>query len=1408
MSDALAQLATKYGGNAAPAPAQGESNALGALAQKYAQPRVETEVPDQRGDPFDFVREMPDGVTPMRRAADLGPSRVEYASKQDVSRRAKVAAYPYDQILANLRGESRRHAQEKLKEAAQLELQARDAAVLNRTLPRELSRHADDFMFSQGRQDRLGTAMRIKGVAGSIDAGEPVISEEARKLISEAMEIAKVAPEPPPSAEGIGQAAGDIATELVNFALLTKAVPVPKGWSPTARMAGKFAGVEGAKEGLEGAVSGALMGGMMGAGGEVGGIVGEGIGGALGAGVQGGSPKDMAVMGLLPVVLRAPGIMRNKLAGRASRQAIQKHALALEAGKRMLPGGGGRETVFHVAERIANKEGPPSRADLPTVKDQRSRAQIASDVRQAMEAQDRLNKRTDELKKKHKNKKTLQRKLENDPVILAELQKLRDWMTKGEGERVADRDTAAKMASEGWLEFESDLKSELGVRAGVVDALEYANKWGRTKPESQPATEPDLSKPAARQPERSSAPPDLGEGIFTSPGEPRMADPGRKPVHEFTPSEAPQYGPDALRIASVGEIGDIAKKGLSVGKQLVRKYFTQHKGLPSYVAREAQKKENYVGKEMKRVAFLAEDVQRETRRIFKGKAPTEAERSLMNAVLQGKRPWSDIKDQKLRDALYELRSHVDAMSQRFIDEGVVDGELAATIEANKEVYLNRAYRVFDDPKWAEKVHPDIRQDAYDYIKNENPSWNDNQIRQAIGELLFQGKAAQAMGPVDYARAAQLGQKDLSIFKPLKDIPKAIRRLWGEYDDPVENYRRSMFKMANMLGNHRALTEVRNAGMGKLFWTKNDPNIDPDAIAVIAKGDYRMLPLAGLRTFPGVEKSIREFNEPADLGWLLRFYLRGNATVKMGKTVLSPAAQVRNFQSNPLILVANGTFNPARVWDGLKMTWTDFWNAGDATGRAKLERMYELGIIGDSASFGEIKEISKDIGKRGAKAFEEMWEGKRRLRKLPQQVYRAMDDVFRIAEFESKFKQYRKRIPQSEMSDADLEVYIAEMARNTVPTYSLAPEFVKKLRRFPLIGSFPTFFAEIIRTRYHTNKYMAAEMKDPRLRDIAVRRALGQAAAYSAAGVTADAISAFSGARRERREALRTFLAPWDENSNIAIVGRDPEKMEYHFVNLSYTDPFAIGNEAFTAAMRADNPVDAAMGALGELLRPFYSEEILSEALIEVGVNKKDANGAPVFNPELPPERIVEESVKYVLDKIQPGFSADMIREMAAQMGYKDASGVDYPKWVSLAKMLTGVKVQTVNIPNAMMWRTRTFKNKLGQSEQILTSLIHNRGTVSDAEIVAAHREMETARRKLYDEMLLRIKAAQTMGMSNSQIRGILRDEKVSRRMQNSLMGGEYRPYQESSTLLEGAPAHMQSRKGLVKELTRIERGGG
>ena len=104
--------------------------------------------------------------------------------------------------------------------------------------------------------------------------------------------------------------------------------------------------------------------------------------------------------------------------------------------------------------------------------------------------------------------------------------------------------------------------------------------------------------------------------------------------------------------------------------------------------------------------------------------------------------------------------------------------------------------------------------------------------------------------------------------------------------------------------------------------------------------------------------------------IYRNLLQFKVATQFGKTVLSPATQVRNVTSASMFPLANGHIGGrASVTEALKMTLDDIFGAGKVINENEfiknLENKIRLGVIDENIVASELKAVLQDI-KAGAK----------------------------------------------------------------------------------------------------------------------------------------------------------------------------------------------------------------------------------------------------------------------------------------------------------------------------------------------------------------------------------------------------------------------------------------------------------
>lgn len=915
---------------------------------------------------------------------------------------------------------------------------------------------------------------------------------------------------------------------------------------------------------------------------------------------------------------------------------------------------------------------------------------------------------------------------------------------------------------------------------------------------------------------------EVGKG---SDGEPVLANAREISVAHFT--NAGFVRPEPLRAeggASFAVRMPAAVERRAAGlRDWLKREFTSRGDLPKEVFEAQLQRRAKLAEVEKAMRFALKDFDRALHAVYGGyRALTSPQLAQLNDALGGKLPLAQL-DPRLRAPLTQMRQHIDTVSRELVRSGAVSGNLVGTIDANQGFYLNRSYRKFDDPKWAEKVPAAVRNRAASFLRAElrdqlleeladtqlaaarqqaglpalpaglarrQPQWKTIRTQLAANATL-QPKEEEVQGLVDYYLRKDVntdrgyiagpkveGVKDLSILQRRKDIPDEIRELWGEYKDPRVNYATSVAKTASLVMAHRFLGEVRAAGLrgGWLFvkpTTNSNGRFDK---LVAAEGSRTLAPLNGLFTSEEVLAAFQQMDRGASERTLAVAWRTLNGWIKTAKTVLNPVTQVRNHVANYGFLLANGYWHlpeGAKVLQALRTELT-----GATTGRAYVSRLARLGVIGESVAAGEVREALADAGAKLTGI--EPWLESRlaRAAKAPlraaERVYQLNDEVFKIYAFENERRAWAAALPQA--TPEQLDRLAAERVRNTLPTYSLIPRFAQRLRRYNLTGSFLSFPAEILRTGYHTLSYIKQDLgsANPAIRAMGARRLAGVALASSLIPAVAMVGRALAGVDKDDDRDVRRFLPEWSRNSDL-LYTTPLEGGRVRLVDLSYLDPWNYLRKPVSAFLRGEDWQGSLLGAAGEATAPFIGEGLLTQRVADVLRNRTE-QGAPIWNPAAAPLDRSMAGLGHLVEGFEPGIVTQSRRLWRAMTGYVAPTGRKYNLEDELLAITTGARSLSFDATDAHGFAARRYAAAKQQAEQLYTSVKNGQGTTTPEELAAAREEMEAARRALFDEATADTSAALRLGVSRADALINLRDSGLGETESALVLTGRYLPY--------------------------------
>lgn len=816
--------------------------------------------------------------------------------------------------------------------------------------------------------------------------------------------------------------------------------------------------------------------------------------------------------------------------------------------------------------------------------------------------------------------------------------------------------------------------------------------------------------------------------------------------------------PELLRARTAGEVEPVR---FSLGSSW-RRQWTAEAGLPRAVFDSKIARDGWINAHMQRARDLDADFRKAVRAVY-GARPTAAELEAIDRAFKSqvqRMGWQpgpvgpSSLPQPLADAVQRMRDHVKELSLHLIQSGAIEAELIPTVLANLDFYATRSYRVFDDPDWAERVPIAIRNKAKAFLRMSYPNDTPNQIERRINAMLFEGKAAQSPIAV-LARGSKLGSKDLSITKRRETIAPEIRALFGEYKDVRVNYARSVAKMAFLVGNHKFLDEVRSKGLGQFLWEKSDPNVPAEAKVTIAADESSVLyPLNGLVTTVEVEQAFRDYAEREQLPMWAQFWLAVNGIAKYGKTVGSVMTHLRNWSGNIPFALAQGHWRVRRLVQSVKTLATTFHRMNDPAMRAYYEKALRLGVIHESATASELRAVLEDVWTSGRAVWDPTSASGRARRALDfmTRLYQAGDDFWKVYAWENEKARYRKT--GLFKTEAELEAHTARIVRNTYPTYSMVPRAIRKLRRFPILGTFVSFPWEVMRTSKNTLLLIREELKSSngKVRTIGAQRLVGTIAAASWTAAFTAFARALLGMSDDEDEAAREVLPEWNKNSDLLWLG-EGEDGNRIFVDLSYTDPYKYLKAPLLALMRGEDWEEKITRSGKALLEPFMSEELATRAAIDL-MRNTTADGRRIWNPSAPLVNQARDALEHVGRSIEPGTVTSLRRIYMGTQGKVVGTKAYDPRIETLA-MTTGVRVSTLDLVQGVTNKAYDFAEESSNATSLLSSVAGRRGTVTDEEIEEAYEDAEAVRSRAWRRLQRSISAARALGQRDAAIYGRL-----------------------------------------------------
>jgi len=758
------------------------------------------------------------------------------------------------------------------------------------------------------------------------------------------------------------------------------------------------------------------------------------------------------------------------------------------------------------------------------------------------------------------------------------------------------------------------------------------------------------------------------------------------------------------------------------------------------------------------------------------------------------------------EELLSARGLIDDLSKKILNSNMVSPELKRIIKDNQGKYIRRSYRHYEDPGYTPNSLD--RENAVHFLANKEMKKNPNLLYEnALEQAEVQVKNIlgedSPEGAFRYFQSARKVNKALLSQK--EDIPKEIRKLLGEIEDPSEQILLSVSKVSQMYETNNFYTNLNRLGTtGKyIFDEHNVPN--PNIFSVQIKGtnsklDGKYTTPEVFKAIQGVESQWLDPNSTGRISTLYKNFLSLKGASQASKTVYSHVTHLRNFLGGTQFGMANGANPFTKAGHApFKVLANQIRQGGDKGFDAAYEKYLRLGIINTNVRVGEFRalletgfesgvdDLLDNITRLGDKGLYYAGAGSKgftRAKNLPNQVYVATDDFFKISNFAHEMDNLRLAHPKEALDVLEQEA--ARIVRDTFPNYDKVPKGIQRLRELP-IGNFVAFPAEIMRTSTNIVRQASKEITSGNrvLRIRGEKRLAGFIASMGGWNALGTGTAHLAGMTDEEAEAAAVLTeTPWSKDTPRNWVRIDGELYtnDSQFID-SYSfikEPvLAAYHEIVSGSLHGDDLenflVDATARAGKKLLNPFVSESILTKSVDDLltawsSDNGRTSEGKALFTDGLTKKEKTENFMVTLLGAFVPGSynSLSNLKEAWDQNLHR-TTGNTKSLGAELVTNMTGVRFTKFEPEDSLKFALGDYSKDVGN---VLTLTPDYEKTGGD--LVDRYLNINRSKYDLQRELYRKLKAAETILGPGRTIQ-IMKEKKFGDEAIGFLLSGKFKP---------------------------------
>ena len=816
----------------------------------------------------------------------------------------------------------------------------------------------------------------------------------------------------------------------------------------------------------------------------------------------------------------------------------------------------------------------------------------------------------------------------------------------------------------------------------------------------------------------------------------------------------------------------------------------------------------------------------------------------------------------LRDTSKNLKGELTKVKKTF-GEMLPEGDLKKFILNNVNTYMRKSFAVFTNPSYQPekevfeggvkymtnliKNNRDLRRAALEEASHAKftPEARIKKYAETLVKKMLNNAKTNGGDPLEILQ--QISKKQLrlkDLVRTGEELPTAIKRLLGEENNLKASVLTTSSHAITQTINKKLADRLAALGVKEGWLFKDEARANARGILDAKKINH--VPDLGFlgsrldKLYASKQIASALEGTPGKLDDLIqngayRALLQFKVATQFGKTVLSPATQVRNVTSASLFPLANGHMGGrASVSEAFKMTLDDIFGAGKVLDEQKLitniEDKIRRGVIDENIVASELGAVLKDIKKGSINTLDGLYNkltnGK--FMKTATRIYAGGDNLWKWfgdeyvqSQLKSTYKNLgalKKWFPEiqgqnfiaRDLMSNKLKTYddaIREAAswyiRNTYPTYSKVPEVIKAIRKLPF-GNFVSFPAEMMRTSFNIMDIGMKEIasSNAALRQIGYRRMIGAYTVLGGAGNAAlNLASELTGTTLEEIEAYKSFAADWNKNSILLPIDKWV-KGRGKAINFSYFSPYDVVQRPFEAMFATwkegrlsnDKRMDiflSSMGAtLGEMFDSFVSEPLGYERILDVlprgkfGREGQKKAGGFVYSRTDSPGDIWMKSFVHVLEGVEPGVSTTGRKIASALEGELKTGGQAYSLRDEALALFSGIRIIDVDVPTSLDYRITDYnRDKLSVTKAEPFYGLKNATDRGPDVLAAEYDQINEEYFKVQQDFHYLIQDAFKAGLSKRDVIRILKKRKFGNAQIGAMLRGKFIPFKYSMDLM-------------------------